>query len=179
MDLYQSITASVNASILKDRIEKYFLAIGYKKVEGPGLLVYKRGSYFGSLTSFLPKGWLSQVTVEIVSVDGYSSTAAVHYAVNTTGQIVTQKERDFWQDEIDHLVEAAHTGSISNGAKKISRAVARQNMLMVLLMVVVMGITTTLTLLLSKDTRNVQAGIAAGAFLSIVLFKLLFKGEQY
>ena len=106
MELYRRFTITENADASRQRIIGYLEGAGYRLLSTEPLL-YQRGSLLGSLASFSPKRWQVKAKVETKPTSDQATEVAVSYGVNTTGQFVTKKERDFWERELDGLVVAA------------------------------------------------------------------------
>jgi hypothetical protein len=81
---------------------------GYKQRESIPNLVYERGSGCGSLLSFSTKKWKVAVTIQIHPNTDQLTNVVATFNINTTGQWVTKKERDFWEKELDDLVTSVN-----------------------------------------------------------------------
>jgi hypothetical protein len=112
MKLDRSITIGENEDTIRDRIDAYLNRVGYKQVSVQPDLVYERGSVLGSLVSFTPKGWQAKASIQIKATFDQATDVVVNVDVNTTGQLVTEKERSFWNSELDGLETAVHTGTM-------------------------------------------------------------------
>lgn len=84
------------------KISRYLEDNGYK--QGESRLVFERGSRFGSYASFSTKKWKVVVTLKINSNPDYKTDVNVSMDINTNGQIVSKKEKIFWQNELAGLI---------------------------------------------------------------------------
>lgn len=107
MKLDRTFTTRESEPMARKLIASYLESRGYKQREANAILVYERGSGLGSWTSFSTKHWKVIVTIQThPNADGTTNVVAI-LDINTTGQIVTQKERDFWEKELADLVTSA------------------------------------------------------------------------
>jgi hypothetical protein len=88
------------------RAGQYLEGVGYRSVDEAH---YRRGSRWGSLTSFTPRGWQAVVTTE-VKPGGDGSAVRAFFDVDTFGQQVIPAEVEFWQAEAACLADAVLTG---------------------------------------------------------------------
>src|SRR5262245_25772756 len=81
----------------EERGSEFLTRRGYEKTGTHG--VYTRGSLVGTLTSFSPRRW--KVTA-LLSTDD-RNIHRVTFRVNTTGQLVSALEEEFWNSEFAAL----------------------------------------------------------------------------
>lgn len=86
-----------------ERITTFLLRAGYKQASLQPPWVYQRGSRWGSLLSFSPRGWKANVTIHLSPASNGATQVGVVLDVDTTGQWVTEKERLFWRSELGDL----------------------------------------------------------------------------
>jgi len=94
------------------RVEEFLAQAGYQRTSNSELK-YKRGSMLGSLTSFSPRKWRASLLTRIHPLDRDRAKISVIVDVNTTGQMVTQREKDYWETEIEGFKKAIESGKIS------------------------------------------------------------------
>ena len=94
------------------RVEEFLAQAGYERIS-TSELKYKRGSMLGSLTSFSPRKWRASLLTRIHPLDRDRATVSVTLDVNTTGQMVTQREKDYWETEIEGFKKAIESGKFS------------------------------------------------------------------
>ena len=82
-------------AVTKERVICYFEDAGYKMNGQDVSLLFQRGSFMGSLTSFSPKRWKALVKVDIVSTRDGGTSVTLDYDINTTGQVITRGEVEF------------------------------------------------------------------------------------
>ena len=110
MKLERTINAKESEGTVRDHVTSYFEKAGYKRVNSQPLLTYRRGSMFGSLLSFSPKGWQVQATIQTAPCPDQTTNVTIKLDIRTTGQLVTGKERSFWDSEMDGLEKAINSG---------------------------------------------------------------------
>ncbi|MCK5475149.1 MAG: hypothetical protein KAI71_01020 [Candidatus Pacebacteria bacterium] len=82
-------------------LDDCFVSIGYKKTVNEKQLIYERGSFSGSL--FLtPKFWKSTAHIDM-SGRKKNVIVKINVDINTTGQMVIKKERDFLENEFNQI----------------------------------------------------------------------------
>ncbi len=130
MKLDRVISADANENTVRERLKAYFVGIGYTQAAAQPNLTYQRGSSLGSLLSFSPKGWKVNAIVQIASSFSQLTQVTVTFDINTTGQLVTESERKFWQNELDDLARAIQTGRVDKSAStKEAQSSLVQNLL--------------------------------------------------
>ena len=102
---------------VQEQIAAYLQQAGYKRDEAAPCLVFTRGSTLGSWTSFSPRNWQAKVMVGFApaaagpggqepGMGTSSAIVSIIIDVDTSGQIVIKRERDFWSQEVDGLLHA-------------------------------------------------------------------------
>lgn len=133
MKLEHMIVVSETGKVVTNRAITWLEKGGYKPVSTQPLLVYKRGSLFGSRTSFTPRGWECSVTIEVVPSSDQTTHVSICFDVNTSGQVVTQRERRFWDTELSGLQETINSGNIDTVAStEIAQSALSQNLMIIL-----------------------------------------------
>ena len=102
MKIEKIIKSSFNHEKTLKIVVDYFVSIGYKKIADESPLIYKRGSLSASLFSFSPKSWKSTVCVDISGREK-NVIVKINADIDTTGQIVIKKERDFLENEFNQI----------------------------------------------------------------------------
>lgn len=114
--------------IVEERIIRYLEMAGYKTSQSEGAVVFKRGSLFGSWTSFSPKKWKAIVKVHLLPVPNTGTKVVFFYNINITGQSVTQSEVDFWNVELAGLQKAVVSGdSVCGDGDVAARTAVKSN----------------------------------------------------
>jgi len=108
MKLDRTFITKENEQTSRELIASYLESKGYTQRESKPCLVYERGSGLGSLLSPFTKHWKVTATVQIKPNADQTTNIVATFNINTTGQIVIKKERDFWKKELDGLVASAH-----------------------------------------------------------------------
>ncbi|MEN6408478.1 MAG: hypothetical protein ABFD44_02035 [Anaerolineaceae bacterium] len=104
MKLDRTFTVNETEETLRAHVASYFISKGYKQRESGPNLVFERGSGLGSMISFSTKKWKANAAVETKSNPDQSTNVVVTLNIETSGQIVVKKERDFWENELNDLV---------------------------------------------------------------------------
>jgi hypothetical protein len=154
MKLEHSLKTDVNEVILRERITTYLTKSGYRLVSSQPTLSFQRGSMLGSGMSFSPRSWKSEAVLGFSPVGEQTTQVSIMLDINTTGQWVTDKERKFWQVELDNLVQAVSSGNIDTGATtKNAKAALTQN-LIALVLIIGLGLVMAIGGLLIFGTYN-------------------------
>ena len=128
MKIERTLTADISEAIALERTVTYLRQIGYKQIISGSSPVFRRGSLWGSLfTSFTPRGWRSKATIQVIP-NGIKVKVIAVLDVNTTGQFLTDKERAFWDAEVNDLEAALRIGKVVPITEsEVARSALRQN----------------------------------------------------
>ena len=127
MKIERTFTANIGEAIALERAVTYLRQSGYKQISSGPFFVFQRGSVWGSFTSFTPKGWRARATIQVIP-NGNQVKAVAVLEVNTIGQFVTDKERAFWDAEINNLEIAFRIGKVAPiTGFEVARSALRQN----------------------------------------------------
>ena len=112
MKIERTFATPITETTARERIAAFFVQAGYKQLPGTdGGLYFKRGSTWGTLSSFNPTKWACAVTINIKS-EGTSSQ------IDTTAEISTDPtEKRFAEELLTEelgLLEAAVTTNVFN-----------------------------------------------------------------
>ena len=146
MKLQYQFESQESEATLCERISNHLTQSGFRLVNSQPIMIYQRGSIFGSMLSFSPRDWKAKAVAQISSKDEQTKQVCIELDINTTGQMVTEKENAFWQNELDCFAQMAATGSISARSaesKEAAESTANQNWAaigLILLIGVVMAI---------------------------------------
>lgn len=111
MRLERTFEVNATASDCGDRLISFLQNLGYVREPGSALR-FRRGALLGSLTSFSPNKWKTKASAAVERLDDQRSTVSFSLDVNTTGQLVTEGEREYWNKEIEGLQTAVRTGAV-------------------------------------------------------------------
>lgn len=92
----------------RELITSHLEQAGYKLSSSGPFLIYERGSHYGSLFSSSPKRWKVKVTIQVKPGSNEVTDVEASFDIDTRGQIVTKKERGFWESEMDRLIAAVN-----------------------------------------------------------------------
>lgn len=176
MKLERSIQTSESKEIIYARIASYLDKTGYKQIDPQNPQLFMRGSVLGSILSFSPKGWQVKTTFEILVQSEQISSVSVNVDINTKGQVITERERLFWDNEIDGLEAAILTGRVepvpaNNAAKKS----LKQNLTASALIIGLPILFFAVTLFLSDSTESACTGATFGVVLGVVVARIWLK----
>jgi hypothetical protein len=112
MEFQSTFTTTIPAATARERIAAFLVQAGYKQLPGAdGGLYFKRGSTWGTLSSFNPMKWACAATINIKS-EGTSSQ------INTTAEISSDPTEKHFAEELlteeFGLLEAAVTTNVFN-----------------------------------------------------------------
>jgi hypothetical protein len=110
--LQRTFVAETSETTIRNHVAAFLERAGYEQVSSQPFLSYRRGSKLGSLTSFSPKRWKVNATVQTVSRSDRSTEVAVIFDIDTTGQWVTDKERSFWDTELNGLEASVRSDTV-------------------------------------------------------------------
>ncbi len=106
MKLVNSFVSGASEEVLRERMTDHLTKNGYRLVSSQPALTFQRGSRFGSMTAFTPRGWKATVVVGFTANIERETQVSVMLDVDTTGQLVLEREKKFWQSEFDAMVKA-------------------------------------------------------------------------
>lgn len=170
MILTRTITTTEGESEIRQRIIEVFEKLGYKQADSEPLLVFRRGSAIGSFTSFSPKGWQVEARLEI-STDGDQVTlVGVEIDINTTGQLVTDKERAYWDNEITEIEAGILTGMVDVvPAAKVAQTSLTQNLIAAVVIIGLMAALAVIGRILFYSRFAMVAGGVVGLVLGFLI----------
>jgi hypothetical protein len=162
VEFERAFSVDQDPELLRERLETFFESAGYEPEDSQASLVYKRGSRLGSFVSFSPRGWQVTATLQMEPASVDSTDVGVTFAVNTSEQWLTEKERAFWESELASLEAAVQTGAIDVDAiAGTDRPAMWQNLVAgVLILALAVGLAVVVRLL----THSRILFYAAGAF---------------
>ncbi len=105
MMLDQQVTTDRSRDDVRRDVAAWFGRQGYRNDGGP--LRFRRGSLLGSLFGLSPKKWGVKAQV-VLSMAKSGVRAEARWNVDTSGQIVTETEEQFWHMETEDFVDAVH-----------------------------------------------------------------------
>jgi hypothetical protein len=177
MKLELNINSTDKEAIIKKRIITYFNKVGYKLNTSKSVLEFQRGSFLGTWLAFSPRGWDTTATVLFSSDSKKILKSSITYSIDTSGQLVTEKERLFWKRELEDLEKFASTGEVEESASiKHSNSAIIQNLLanllnfLVIILFVLIGIFVFKTYL--ATILMLVLGVVVGVILMISGLKI-------
>ncbi len=150
-----------NSAALR-RTYEFMISRGYRYAAQLTPPKFRRGSLLGHLAALTPKSWRATVTITIPEKE--TATAQCVFEVNTTGQIVTLLEKDFWESEADELAAAVRKETAPNKSKKIAKAALKQNLTVLGLAALAAG---AAMFFYPAATLTMAAGVGGAAFLLV------------
>jgi hypothetical protein len=165
MRLERTIEIEGTAEACAERVRSFLEAVGYAEERGAPLR-FARGSALGSLTAVGPRSWGARATLALDEAAGGGRTRlGMVLEVNTFGQIVTGRDRDYWNDELEALALAARTGDLQVRAlgERHAEVVRAGWTKMGIIAAVALVVAVPVTLILSgRVAHNVLMGTLAG-----------------
>jgi hypothetical protein len=145
MKLERTIPIS-NSAQARERIVAYFKAAGYRqRSESP--LTFERGSLLGTFFGFSPSAWHVKTTINITN-----DLVLADFDINTTGQLVRDNMRAFWQAEMLALHKAIDEGVIDSAlADKADQMVWTENVILLSLVLVLFVIFVFIAIFLFRS----------------------------
>lgn len=115
MKLERTFEVTASPSDARQRISASLSQAGYR-LGSESVLKFNRGSIVGSLSSFSPRKWKADGQIVFRVLDENSVRLLLDLDVNTTGQIVTERETDYWNAEVDGIQAAIQSGEVEFSA---------------------------------------------------------------
>lgn len=123
---------------------------------------FRRGNLLGHLTALTPKSWRTTVIITIPEKE--TATAHCIFEVDTTGQIVTVLEKDFWEAEADELTAVLRKEIAPNKSARLAGAALKQNLAVLGLATLAAG---AAMFFYPAVTLTTAAGVGGVAFLLV------------
>ena len=120
MNLGRTFTTQETPSNALRLIGETLERAGYKPATPPPTTVYQRGSKMGSMFGFTNKVLQATATLQARPEGDGSTSVSIAYAIETSMQILTRKDRLFWDNELDSLVAAA--GGVNADSTPLAKA---------------------------------------------------------
>ena len=111
MKLSRTFAVNRTAANASSAARAYLQGIGYRPRAG-AINLFERGSLLGSWTSFSPRKWRARIALHVESADPERAAVRLDVDVNTTGQMVTPQEREYWDFELDGLQSSVASGEL-------------------------------------------------------------------
>lgn len=110
MDFERKFVVPAPPTAVTERTKEAWAALGYSIRSGDPLTA-ARGSWLGSLTSFSPTKWKADATVHARPRSQSETEVRLRLHVNTTGQMVTHRDRQSWTYEVASIEQAIARGT--------------------------------------------------------------------
>ena len=157
---------------IRSQIDQILIKLGYHTLDSKTGMLFQRGSFWGSIAGFTPKSWKARVLVEFFPQNEELLQAKIKYNINTSGQWVTNNEREFWKVEFDNLLKNLESNNqtipLSEGNKINQRALS-QNILAAFILLAMAAIMSLIGFLLFRDQKSIMGmgltGIVIGMFI--------------
>jgi hypothetical protein len=103
MKLTTSFETQENIEIVKTRLKSYLISENFTIISDDGEnIVLKKGSRFSNFFAFNPRNWKTIVELNINEKENGTEIKST-FDINTIGQVVTEKERCFWENCVKRL----------------------------------------------------------------------------
>jgi hypothetical protein len=107
MKLERSITTELDERTIAERLTAYFARAGYQQsISQPHLLAFRRGKFL-SLTA---KGCPVHAVIQINAGPDRQTLVRVTLEIDTTGQLVLKREREYWREQLNEIEMATLSG---------------------------------------------------------------------
>lgn len=131
LDFEATLHLEEREKVIEQRIERYFEQQRYQaKQDHIRGLYYERGSAWGNYIAMNPGHWHVFASAMLHTTDDQSLTVEVRMNVDTQGQFVLARERQYWETEFDVLTAYLETGKSKHEdiVGDLGRRNYRQNM---------------------------------------------------
>ncbi len=173
LTISQAVNLPPGRSEALDRAFRFMTSRGYTYSATTSPPGFKRGSKTGSLTAISPKSWRAMVTIK---VDEETTTIAdCTFNIETSGQVVTAVEREFWDCEASELAAALKNEPVGPKSEKIAVQAVRQTLTVLLvssLLATVVGLFSPVVTLLGA------VSVVGATFMVSVVAGLLWLRRQ-
>ena len=160
MELHRAAVVPDDPAAAAGRVRAALTAAGWRE-EG-GALVFTRGTRPGTIFGISPAWWAARAAV-IAVPDGAGARVELGVSVRTTGQVITARERSFWEAVADEVIAAAASSDVApHRSRALAAAALRQNLAAA---VVIVGGTAAAATALGRYLDSLAAyifGAAAG-----------------
>ena len=146
LDFETTLHLEEREKVIEQRIERYFEQQGYHTRHDRGSVYYERGSAWGNYVAMSPSQWHVLATIALRSTDNQALSVDVRLEVDTTGQIVLDRERKYWETAFDVLTDYLETGKSKHEdiVGNLGQRNLRQNINLTIGISIVIGIATFL-----------------------------------
>lgn len=101
IEFSETLNLDISLEVINRRIHKYMSKLGYQPLsEQSGQYMFRRGTSLGTWTSFNPRKWKTDVTVDVRPMQDQCEVK-VTYDVDATGQIVLEHEEIYLHQEVE------------------------------------------------------------------------------
>ena len=165
---------------IRSQIDQFLINHGYHTLDSKTGMLFQRGSFWGSMAGFTPKSWKARVSIEFFPQIEEDLQVRIKYAINTSGQWVTNKEKEFWKVEFNNLLKNLEnnieTTSFSE-MNKINERALQQNILSVFIIIAFAAMMSVAGFMLFRDRRFVMAMGLVGIVISLILINHWFNQD--
>ena len=179
MNFMRTYTTDEYLELSSERLITYLVKVGFKTNHSDDCLIYKRGSFFGSLFSFSPKSWKTSIKIQLLPNCDHVEKVLLHLHINSFGQIVSQKERIYWQSEFK-AIEIALCGESSDDcqATMTKQLPFKQNIKGLIFVVVITVVCGLFCKYFLRFLHSYAIGCCIGFLLGIVIITIYLKHNR-
>jgi hypothetical protein len=133
MKLIRKFKTPINDTNIRKRVTEFLIYMGYQQHSDGKELVFKRGSITGTFFSMNPRKWNTNVKIRLYP-DGNGTVVESLFDINTSGQVVTAKEKEYWNSELDNFQAVLCSDEpIPLTSVHISKSVVNENIIALLI----------------------------------------------
>ena len=151
---HRSIETTIRKGAASKALIEYLGSIGYSQYQINPTLLFERGANLASLYNPNPKSQKTEISVDFASISGIT-VLEVTMRVNCLGNKPLRRDYEFWEAELDGIVDALEHGYVN---PNISDYVADRAMwysVTVMLMVLMITLSLTITAFFALMLMNV------------------------
>lgn len=167
------VSVSENETI--EHAKSYFKKAGYK-IDPSLPMVFRRGSIIGNLFSFSPRNLQTKIVLSIQALSKDDTKVELTVDVNTTGILLTDTNREFWNAEIEGIKKAIQTGQVDFNISRLSekKAISKGRKSILILIIITFSISTLIGILAMLIIGNNHIdNIGITTFMIITFISLL------
>ena len=100
MKLERTVKTESNEISICERLATYFALAGYRQtISQPRLMSYQRGKFL----TLSAKGCKVNAIIQVSPVPDQAMQVTVTLDIDTSGQFVVEREREYWRKEMDDI----------------------------------------------------------------------------
>ena len=151
---HRSIETTIRKGAASKALIEYLGSIGYSQYQINPTLLFERGANLASLYNPNPKSQKTEISVDFASISGIT-VLEVTMRVNCLGNKPLRRDYEFWEAELDGIVDALEHGYVNPRLSDYAADRAMWYSVTVMLMVLMITLSLTITAFFALMLMNV------------------------